>query len=195
MFKRTQKPTTPRTKTQKARFWATVTLVLCGSYSIWANVSSGRANHDSVVVSVLPPIVAFCLSHLIGYLNPKTRFQKILVWAGFGLSLLFAFIASGYHIWEKSYETGQPWYIALTYPFLSDIPMIFAAVALVQKVPATQTQTRQTEPVTVPAQSQAKPRSSRVPTQVPAGPAKPPATRVRASRAKPANPTASTVQA
>jgi hypothetical protein len=128
------KPRIPRTKAQKGKFWATVTLLVCGAFSIFANVRSGRLESESVVVSVMPPVVAFLSSHLISYFSPRNLVGKILVYGVGGLIAIFAMYGSGWHIVEFVVRTGQPWTTAVSYVFITDAPMLLAAAILIEKV-------------------------------------------------------------
>lgn len=115
-------------------------------FSIWANVRSGQMNAESMVSSVVPPIVAFLTSHLISYFNPVKIGQKLLTWGGFGLVTVIAMYGSGWHIFDYVTQTGQHWTTAISYIFITDAPMLFAAALLVQKVPTSQTSTKRTSP-------------------------------------------------
>lgn len=138
----------PRTRHEKGRFWASVTLFLCGAFSIWANVRSGQLHTENVIVSVWPPIVAFLSSHLISYFSPKTKGMKAVVYGGFGLISLISMYGSGYHIVETVVATGQPWQTAIAYIFMTDAPMLLAAGILVQKVPTSASVTNRTKVAT-----------------------------------------------
>lgn len=141
---KTDKP--PVTRTEKGKRWATATLVFCGMFSIWANVRSGQMNTESVIVSIVPPIVAFLTSHLISYKNPRTIGQKVLIWGILGLIMIFAMYGSGWHIFDYVVKTGQHWTTGIVYIFITDAPMLVAATILVQKVPSTaQTSTNRTK--------------------------------------------------
>lgn len=142
----------PHTRTQKGKGWATLTLLACATFSLWANVRSGQLYRDSIVVSVMPPIVAFLTTKLIAYLSPRTTWTKALVYGGFGLITVVAMYGSGWHIVEYVHSTGQPWATAVSYVFITDAPMLLAAGVLVQKVPMTQ---NRTEPAKVVAPPQA----------------------------------------
>lgn len=144
----------PTTKHQKGRAWATATLVICGAFSIWANVRSGQLAAENVVVSVFPPIVAFLTSHLISYFSPKNNLQKILVWGGMGLIMVAAMIGSGTHITETVMRTGQSMKIGLVYVFFTDAPMLLAGIILVIKVPTTQTVAKPVTPREKPQSTQ-----------------------------------------
>jgi hypothetical protein len=138
------------TRHQKGRRWATLTLVLCGAFSLWANVRSGNLGTENIVISAFPPIVAFATSHLIGYFNPRKMGQKVLVWGGMGSVMVFAMIGSGTHIADTVIKEGQPWYIGIVYIFITDAPMLLAGAILVEKVPTAQT-VQSTQPVSSPA--------------------------------------------
>lgn len=141
------KPSIPQTKHQKGRMWATMTLVICGTFSLYANVLSGSFNRNSVIVSALPPVVAFLSSHLISYFNPKTIWTKATVYGGFGLISLIAMYGSGYHIVEFVMHTGQPWTTAISYVFITDAPMLLSAGILISKVSTSQKATETAKPV------------------------------------------------
>jgi hypothetical protein len=144
----------PHTRTQKGKGWATLTLLACATFSLWANVRSGQLYRDSIVVSVMPPIVAFCTTKLIAYFSPRTKWTKALIYGGFGLITVVAMYGSGWHIVEYVHSTGQPWATAVSYVFITDAPMLLAAGVLVQKVPMTQSRT---EPAKVVQPPQAPP--------------------------------------
>lgn len=128
------KPRMPRTRAQKGRLWATATLVVCLSFSLWANVESGRFEAKSIAVSAMPPIVAFFCSHLISYFAPRTKLMKTVIYGGFGAITAFAMYGSGYHIINFVMSTGQPWETAISYVFITDAPMLLAAGILIEKV-------------------------------------------------------------
>jgi hypothetical protein len=128
----------PTTRHQKGKRWATYTLLICGAFSIWANVRSGQMNYESVIVSVFPPIVAFATSHLISYFNPRKTGHRVLIWGIGGIVLLFAMYGSGWHIWDYVIKTGQHWTTGIAYIFITDVPMLLAAVILVEKVSTAQ---------------------------------------------------------
>jgi len=144
--KMAQKEKTPTTRYQKGRKWATATLVLTGLFSIWFNVRSGKLAPEPVLFSVMPVVVLFLTIHLITYLNPRKGWHKVLVYAGLGLVTLVAFGMSGYHLWEQAVHNGQPGLIALTYPFIVDVPSVISAVILVEKVPVAQSSANRTQP-------------------------------------------------
>ncbi len=129
---------TSSTRHQKGRRWATFTLVICGAFSIWANVRSGSLGVENVVISVFPPIVAFATSHLLGYFSPRKTGQKLLVWGGMGSVMIFAMIGSGTHIIDTVTKTGQHTLIGFVYIFITDAPMLLAGAILVEKVPTAQ---------------------------------------------------------
>jgi len=131
------KPRIPRTKAQKGAFWATGTLVLCGAFSIYSNVRSGQIEAENIIVSVFPPIVSFFASHLISYFSPRNIGQKLIVWGGMGLVVLFSMIGSGWHIVENTARLGQPIYVAIMYVFITDMPMLLAGVIIATKVSTT----------------------------------------------------------
>ena len=147
------KPRIPHTKAQKGRMWATVTLLVCGTFSLYANVRSGSFAQDSVIVSAFPPVVAFLSSHLISYFNPKTIWTKVTVYGGFGFISVIAMYGSGYHIVEFVTHTGQPWTTAISYIFMADAPMLLSAGILITKVTTSQsaTETGKTTNRTTPA--------------------------------------------
>ncbi len=177
------KPGIPSTRTQKGRAWATATLLTCGVFSLYANVRSGQLYRDSVIVSVLPPVVAFLSSHLISYFSPRTKWTKAFVYGGFGLICLFAMYGSGWHIVDFVTKAGQHWTTAIIYVFITDAPMLLAAGILIERVSTTRTTTTKTEPVkatepakkATPVKAVAKPQTTPVPPK--------PATK-RTSRAK-----------
>lgn len=135
----------PHTRTQKGKGWATLTLFICGAFTLWANVRSGQLHADNIVVSAFPPVVAFMTTKLIAYFSPRTIWTKGFVYGGFGLITTFAMYGSGYHIIDTVVKAGQPWQTAIAYVFISDAPMLLAAALLVQKVPMTQTSAKPTE--------------------------------------------------
>jgi len=144
-----RKSDNPLTRHQKGKRWATATLVFCGAFSIWANVRSGQMNMESAIASVVPPIVAFLTSHLISYFSPTKVGHKVLVWGGFGLVTLVAMYGSGWHIFDYVVQTGQHWSTAISYVFITDAPMLFAAAVLVQKVSTSQTKASTASPAKV----------------------------------------------
>jgi hypothetical protein len=83
----------------------------------------------------MPVIVLFLTIHLISYLNPRKTIMKVLVYVGLGLVTAVAFGMSGYHLYSEAVSNGQPWLIAITYPFIVDVPSVISAVILVEKVP------------------------------------------------------------
>lgn len=123
----------PTTRYQKGRRWATSTLALCGLFSLYANVRFATFTVESVIWSGFPAFVLFMTIHVISYINPKTALFKGLVWFGLGFVTIVAFGASGYHIVTEAMKNGQPFYTALCYPFLADIPSLMCAAILVQK--------------------------------------------------------------
>jgi len=139
----------PPTRHQKGKRWATLTLLLCGSFSIWANVRSGQINAESVIVSVFPPVVAFAVSHLIAYFNPRGWVQKVGVYGILGLIMTIAMYGSGWHIFDYVTLSGQHWTTAIAYIFITDAPMLVAAGILVAKVPTTTTAVNRTPPANV----------------------------------------------
>src|SRR5689334_22586606 len=161
----------PTTRHQKGKWWATGTLVICAAFSIWANVRSGQMNYESVIVSVMPPIVAFFSSHLIGYFNPTKIGQRILVWGIGGIIMVIAMYGSGWHIYDYVIRTGQHWTTAIAYIFITDAPMLLAAVILVDKVPTAQTTTN-TVKAPVKAQKVASPAKATKPPTKRTSPAK-----------------------
>jgi hypothetical protein len=154
----------PRTKTQKARAWATSTLVVCGAFSIWANVRSGQVLAENVIVSVLPPVVAFLTSHLVSYFSPRQMGHKVMVWGGFGLIILFSMYGSGWHIYTYVSENGQHWTTAIIYVFIVDAPMLLAGVILIEKVPAVAQRAKPATPVKAASKTTSPPK---VTTQTP----------------------------
>lgn len=163
----------PTTRHQKGKWWATGTLVICGAFSIWSNIRSGQMNYESVITSVFPPIVAFLSSHLISYFSPTKIGQRVLVWGIGGIIMTIAMYGSGWHIFDYVSKTGQHWTTAISYIFITDAPMLLAAVILVDKVPTAKTTTN-TVKAPVKAQKVASPAKATKP------PAKrtPPAKRV-----------------
>lgn len=143
----------PRTKSEKGRMWATVTLLICGAYSLWANVRSGQFAMENLVTSAMPPVVAFLSSHLIGYFSPRRIATKLLIWGIGGVIMVFAMIGSGTHIVEYVVRNGQPFQIALIYVFITDAPMLLAGAILLQKVPTTAAPAKRTIETTVANQS------------------------------------------
>jgi hypothetical protein len=140
----------PRTRTQKGKAWATATLVICGAFSIWANIRSGQFLAENIIVSGFPPIVAFVTSHLISLFNPRKVLSKVMIYGGFGLVCLVAMYGSGWHIYTYALENGQHWSAAVSYVLMTDTPMLLAAAILATKVPTTQTQptpTKRTPPI------------------------------------------------
>lgn len=134
-----QNGTNQTTATKAGRKWATATLAICGAFTIWAQYDWPGIPHwvVSVIVAVFPPIVSFVTSHIVSYLNPKTKWTKALVYGGFGAIILSAMTGSAVHIFRTVTEAGQPWYSALTYVFMSDAPMLLAGVVLSLKVTGT----------------------------------------------------------
>jgi hypothetical protein len=116
-------------------------LVLTGLFSIWFNVRSGRIAAEPIAFSAMPVIVLFLTIHLITYLNPRKWIMKALIYVGLGLVTAVAFGMSGYHLFTEAVANGQPWLIAITYPFIVDVPSVISAVILVEKVPTSQTST------------------------------------------------------
>ena len=184
------KPRMPHTRTQKGKGWATLTLIACGAFSLWANVRSGMLSRDSIVVSVLPPVVAFLTTKLIAYLSPKTKWTKTLVYGGFGLITLVAMYGSGFHIVEFVMKTGQPWLTAISYVFIADAPMLLAAAVLVAKVPMQVSQAKpatETKPTPTPKPVKAAPAKTVAPKATNAPQKAVPAKRTsRATKAQPA---------
>ncbi len=161
----------PKTRHQKGKWWATGTLVICGAFSIWSNVRSGQMNYESVIVSVFPPIVAFVVSHLITYFNPQKIGQKVLVWGIGGIIMVIAMYGSGWHIFDYVIRTGQHWTTGIAYIFITDAPMLMAAVILVDKVSTAQTSTS-TVKAPVKAQKVAQPAKAAKPPAKRTSPAK-----------------------
>lgn len=155
----------PLTRFQKGRRWSTWTLVLTGLFSIWFNVRSGRIAAEPIAFSAMPVIVLFLTIHLISYLNPRKFIMKVLIYFGLGLVTAVAFGMSGYHLFSEAVSNGQPWLIAITYPFIVDVPSVISAVILVEKVPTSQASTVKAEPVkavkkaAVPAKRTSSPRA------------------------------------
>lgn len=98
-------------------------------------------NAESIITSVFPPIVAFLSSHLISYFSPTKIGQRILVWGIGGIIMTIAMYGSGWHIYDYVARTGQHWTTAISYIFITDAPMLLAAVILVDKVPTAKTAT------------------------------------------------------
>lgn len=151
------KPRMPRTKAQKGKTWATATLVICGAYSIYANVRSGQLAYDNVVTSAFPPIVAFLSSHLISYFNPASKGMKTVIYGGFGLIAVISMYGSGYHIVEFAMHSGQPFQTALAYVFMTDAPMLLAAGILIEKVTTSKTTTVGSKQTVTPKPAQTVP--------------------------------------
>jgi hypothetical protein len=130
-------------------------LVLTGLFSIWFNVRSGEIAPEPIAFSAMPVIVLFLTIHLITYLNPRKWLMKALIYFGLGLVTAVAFGMSGYHLYSEAVANGQPWLIAITYPFIVDVPSVISAVILVEKVPTAQNVTVRTEPAkrTAPAKA------------------------------------------
>jgi hypothetical protein len=150
------------TRHQKGRRWATATLVVCGAFSIWANVRSGALHTDSVVVSVLPPVVAFLTSHLVTYFNPVKLGQRLMIWGGMGSITILAMVGSGTHIVDTVTRTGQHWIIGVTYVFITDAPMLLSAAILIDKVPTAQLAANRTS-ATIPVKKAATPAKKATP--------------------------------
>lgn len=170
------------TRHQKGRRWASFTLVICGAFSIWANVRSGSLGVENVVISVFPPIVAFATSHLIGYFSPRKTGQRVLVWGGMGTVMVFAMIGSGTHIIDTVTKTGQHTLIGFVYIFITDAPMLLAGAILVEKVPTAQAVARVATPAKQTSTAKATVKTN------PAKTATPKKTAPRPSRAKVSKP-------
>lgn len=145
----------PVTRYQKGRRWSTWTLVLTGLFSIWFNVRSGQIAPEPILMSAMPVVVLFLTIHLISYLNPQKALHKVLVYAGLGIVVAVAFGMSGYHLYSEAIKNGQPWFIAISYPFIVDVPSVISAVILVERVPTAQVNKTRTEAAkrTVPAKA------------------------------------------
>lgn len=141
------------TRFQKGRRWSTGTLVLTGLFSIWFNVRSGRIEAEPVAFSAMPVIVLFLTIHLISYLNPRKTLHKVLVYGALGFVTIVAFGMSGYHLYTQAVENGQPMLIAISYPFIVDVPSVISAVILVEKVPTAQASTNAAKTVATPAKA------------------------------------------
>lgn len=141
-----QNRTNQPTATKAGRKWATTTLLICGAFTIWAQYDwPGLPDWVvSVIVAVFPPIVSFITSHLISYLNPKTKWTKGLIYGGFGAIIVTAMAGSAMHILRTVHDAGQPWHTAWTYIFLADAPMLLAGVVLSIKVSGTAVRTIRT---------------------------------------------------
>lgn len=137
----------PLTRFQKGRRWSTWTLVLTGLFSIWFNVRSGEIAPEPIAFSAMPVVVLFLTIHLITYLNPRKWLMKALVYIGLGIVVAVAFGMSGYHLYSEAVHNGQPWLIAISYPFIVDVPSVISAVILVEKVPTSQVSTISAKPV------------------------------------------------
>lgn len=180
---------TPTTRYQKGRRWATVTLAVCGLFSMYANVRSGQLALESIIWSGFPPLVLFLTVHVISYLSPRSRVSKGLVYGGLGFVVLVAFGGSAYHIVEQAMQHGQPWYTALTYPFIADIPSLMCAAVLakrdVRAERAEMPQERATQPkVATQAKKTTPPKSAQSPKATkPAQTAKPVAKAPQVSKA------------
>jgi hypothetical protein len=131
--------TSQTTATKSGRRWATWTLILCGTFTIWAQYDWPFMPNWAVpiVVAVFPPIVSFFTTHVVSHLNPKTKGTKILVYGGSGAVIASAMTGSAMHIWDTVREAGQPVYTAWTYVFMADAPMLLAAAILAIKVTGT----------------------------------------------------------
>lgn len=125
------KPTT--TRYQKGRRWATVTLAVCGAFSMYANVRSGDITLEGALWSGFPPLVLFLTVHVISYLSPRSRMSKALVYGGLGFVVIAAFAGSGFHIFEQAVQHGQPPLMALSYPLIVDIPSLMCAAILAKR--------------------------------------------------------------
>jgi hypothetical protein len=138
--------TSQPTATKSGRRWATTTLVVCGLFTIWAQYDWSFVPDFAVpiIVAVFPPIVSFVSSHLISYLNPKTKWTKTFVYGGFGAVIASAMTGSALHILRTVHDAGQPWHTAWTYVFMADAPMLLAASVLAIKVTGTATKTNRT---------------------------------------------------
>lgn len=129
----TKGPKPPVTRYQKGRRWATVTLAVCGLFSMYANVRSGNLALENVLWSGFPPLVLFLTVHVISYLSPRSKVSKALVYGGLGFVVLVAFGGSGWHIVTEALAHGQTWYTAWTYPFIADIPSLMCAAVLAKR--------------------------------------------------------------
>lgn len=167
----------PASRAKKGRRWATATLVLTGLFSIWFNVRSGQIATEPVLMSVMPVVVLFLTIHLITYLNPRTKLHKVLIYGGLGLVTIVAFGMSGYHLFTQALHNGQPVLIAITYPFIVDVPSVISAVILVEKVPVERSSANRTQPTkaTVPVKKATTAKAPTKATSKPktASPAKP----------------------
>jgi len=158
---------TPITKVQKGRRWATATLVLTGLFSIWFNVRSGKIAAEPILFSAMPVVVLFLTIHLISYLNPRKGMHKVLVYFGLGMVSIVAFGMSGFHLYTEAIKNGQIWIIAITYPFIVDVPSVISAVILVEKVPVARAVTQPANPAkkTVPAKKASPTKATATPTK------------------------------
>jgi hypothetical protein len=173
---------------QRGKFWASATILFCGAYSVWANVTFSQIRFDYVVASVFPVGVLWLTSHTVGYYAGKGRGW---IYAGLGLILSVSFYVSGFHIVDKTIHSGQPWYVAVFYPVLADFPIVVAFLILIRRmetttVPVKETQTviiptkvtspAKSAPKATPAPKRAPAKKTPIPTSVPKGiPLNPPA--------------------
>lgn len=123
----------PRTRYQKGRFWGAVLVALTMIMSLFSNVRSTQFSAEPVAYAVFPVIVLFGTVHTISYLPLKRRVSKAFVWIGLGLVAIIAFGMSGYHIYEQALRNGQPWYVAIPYPFVVDFPSVVGMLILAIK--------------------------------------------------------------
>jgi len=140
------------------RWWASGSIIYCGAFSIWANVTYGEIRLDNVIASVFPVGVLWLNSHMMGYFLPPTKLGKFGVFTGLGIVLIVAFVVSGWHIVTKTMESGQPDIIAWLYPFLADWPIFVAFLILIKRV--------ETDIATKTAPSRAKAAKKAVPAKV-----------------------------
>lgn len=70
--------------------------------------------------------------------------MKTVIYGGFGTVVVFAMIGSGLHIVDTAMRAGQPFQIALMYVVITDLPMLLAAVILIEKVTTAKTTTEVT---------------------------------------------------
>jgi hypothetical protein len=123
----------PRTRYQKGRFWGSVLVGLTLVMSLFSNVRSTEFSAEPVAYAVFPVIVLFGTVHTISYLPLKRKISKVFVWIGLGLVAIIAFGMSGFHIYEQALRNGQPWYVAIPYPFVVDFPSVVGMLILAMK--------------------------------------------------------------
>jgi hypothetical protein len=93
---------------------------------------------------------------------------------------------SGYHIYEQALRNGQPWYIAIPYPFVVDFPSVVGMAILAVKDTAVKTVQAIVKPAT-PAKAATPTKStSAAKTTKPAVPKKTAPVRTNATKTVPA---------